>query len=97
MLNDPKKVFSAKRSQGWGIGLFRDAENGKIGGVCAGIAQWLELDRRWIRLAVLIACLMHPGVIFTYAFLWLILDVQPQHQTTDAAVSDDETETAPTA
>lgn len=32
--------------------LYRDMENGKLGGVCAGLANYFDADPTWIRLAV---------------------------------------------
>lgn len=32
--------------------LYRDMENGKLGGVCAGLANYFDTDPTWIRLAV---------------------------------------------
>ncbi len=32
--------------------LYRDTEHGKIGGVCSGVAAWLDIDVTWVRFAV---------------------------------------------
>ena len=34
--------------------LYRDLQNGKLGGVCAGIANYFDVDSTWIRLALFI-------------------------------------------
>ena len=38
--------------------LFRDLENRKLGGVCAGVANYFDLDPTWIRLALFIPLLL---------------------------------------
>lgn len=38
--------------------LYRDLENSKLGGVCAGLAKYFDIDAAWIRLAVFIPLLL---------------------------------------
>lgn len=44
--------------------LYRDTENAKLGGVCAGVAQYFDIDTVWVRLAVF-------APIFILAFSWI--------------------------
>ena len=38
--------------------LYRDLQNGKLGGVCAGVANYFDLDPTWIRLALFVPLIM---------------------------------------
>src|SRR2546428_4978181 len=53
--------------------LFRDADNKIVGGVAAGVANYLEVDPTWVRLIwALLACTWGIGV-FVYLILWIVL------------------------
>ncbi|MBQ5726119.1 MAG: PspC domain-containing protein [Alistipes sp.] len=44
--------------------LYRDLENNKLGGVCAGFAKYFGVDATWIRLAMFVPLLFMPlGII----------------------------------
>lgn len=46
--------------------LYRDLSNGKLGGVCAGLANYFDVDTVWIRLAMLLPLLFSPVFKFTF-------------------------------
>ncbi len=53
--------------------LYRSSDNEMIGGVCAGIGDYLGIDPTLVRLAfVLLALAGGPGIIF-YIILWMII------------------------
>jgi phage shock protein C len=58
--------------------LYRDTENARIAGVCAGIADYLGLERRMVRLAAVV-CLFFFSVptFVTYLVLTMILPKRP--------------------
>ena len=50
-----------------------DRQNGKIGGVCSGIARYFGLDPLVIRLAFVIVTLVGGGSpVLAYLVLWLV-------------------------
>lgn len=54
--------------------LFRDSSRGMIGGVCAGLAAYLNVDVTWIRLAMVALCFLSLStIIIVYVILWLVL------------------------
>lgn len=64
------------------VGGFRDLENKRLGGVCAGLAAYLTIDVAWLRVAfVVLFCLgifgIHNGLVMTapviYAILWVAM------------------------
>lgn len=53
--------------------LYRDKENGMIGGVAAGLAAYLNIDVTWVRVLMLIFTLITSGSMFLiYMILWII-------------------------
>lgn len=54
--------------------LVRSTEHRMIAGVCAGIADYFEIDRTIVRLVTLAAGLFSAGIVAgAYAVAWLIL------------------------
>ena len=57
--------------------LARDAANGKLGGVCAGLARHFDLEVFWLRVATVLAALWMPQLMLIgYAIAWLALDAR---------------------
>ena len=60
--------------------LYRDKQNGKIMGVCAGIADYTGVNALWVRLAALIMFFMSSGmVLLAYFIVGLLLNKKPPH------------------
>ncbi len=56
-------------------GLELDRRNGLLGGVCAGIARWLNVEATWVRIAAVIgAVLLTKVALGAYVVAWLLLD-----------------------
>ncbi len=54
--------------------LERNTDNAKIGGVCAGIADYLDADPTVVRAITIALLLLGPTVVVVYALLWWLLD-----------------------
>ncbi len=55
--------------------LYRDVENARIGGVCAGIARYFGLQTWTIRLGAFTGLLFLPGIVFpAYWIAYFIMD-----------------------
>ncbi|MDJ0978635.1 MAG: envelope stress response membrane protein PspC [Erythrobacter sp.] len=66
--------------------LYRDKHNGKIMGVCSGIAEYTGIDTIWIRLAAVASIFMTSGSsILFYFLLGLVLNKKPPHLYRDTA------------
>lgn len=73
-----RDFFESKRQNGYGVGLYRNTEEGKLAGVCAGIADYVEIDKGMLRLIFLASLLFSAGTsIFIYLVGWLLLAPQP--------------------
>ncbi len=52
-----------------------DSREGWIAGVCAGLANYVETDPAFVRVAVIISALFMPKVtVAAYLIAWLVLD-----------------------
>ncbi|KVX01735.1 envelope stress response membrane protein PspC [Shewanella frigidimarina] len=61
--------------------LYRNPKNGKVAGVCSGIADYFNFETWLVRvIAVSIFLLGGTGIVFVvYIALWMILDIKPQN------------------
>lgn len=58
--------------------LYLDTRNKKLGGVCAGVARYLDVSSFWVRVAAVIGLIIHPpSVLLAYGLAYLILDEAP--------------------
>ena len=58
--------------------LYRDKQNGKLMGVCAGIADYTGVNALWVRVAALMLCFMTSGgIIPAYFIAGLFLNKKP--------------------
>lgn len=53
--------------------LFRDPDDRLIGGVCAGIANYFDIDVVWIRLAFALSLLVAGTGLILYIILWIVI------------------------
>ncbi len=60
--------------------LYRDSTNGKISGVCAGVADYFGIEIWLVRILTVTAFLLTTGpfVFVGYIVLWAVLDNKPQ-------------------
>jgi phage shock protein PspC (stress-responsive transcriptional regulator) len=59
--------------------LYRDTENGMIGGVLAGLGHYFGVDKVWLRIFLLILVFAGGTGILAYIILWIAM---PEAQTT---------------
>ena len=57
--------------------LMRSSTDKKIGGVCAGLAEYLDIDPTIVRVVWLLAVLCAGTGIFAYLVLWTVLPLAP--------------------
>lgn len=53
--------------------LYRDKENGIIGGVLAGLGHYFGIDKVWLRLVMLILLLSFGTGFLLYIILWIVM------------------------
>ncbi len=60
--------------------FYRDKQNGKFMGVCAGIADYTGVDVLWVRLGAVALTLMGVGIIIpAYFIAGIFADRKPSH------------------
>jgi phage shock protein PspC (stress-responsive transcriptional regulator) len=57
--------------------LYRIPSEGMIGGVCAGLAAYLNTDPTVIRLIFVLLTLAGASGILIYFIMWLIVPIKP--------------------
>lgn len=53
--------------------LFRDPDDHLLGGVCAGLANYFDIQTIWVRLAFAVAVAFFGTGVFLYAILWIVI------------------------
>ena len=53
--------------------LYRDTENGMIGGVLAGLGHYFGIDKVWLRVFLLILVLAWGTGVLAYIILWIVM------------------------
>ena len=58
--------------------LYRSATNKKIGGVCGGLAEYMELDASVVRVIVFLLMVLTGVGLFAYLVAWMIIPLDPE-------------------
>ncbi|GAA0126781.1 PspC domain-containing protein [Clostridium senegalense] len=58
--------------------IYKSRKNKKIDGVCAGIANSLEVDASWIRILFALTILLGGSGIIVYLILDIALEKEPE-------------------
>ena len=62
--------------------LMRSRYEGKVAGVCAGVAHYLDVDVTLVRLVWLVVTFMPPSVgLIAYIIAWIVIPEAPQQVT----------------
>ncbi len=59
--------------------LMRSRTNRKIAGVCAGFAEYFDLDVTLVRVVWLIIALFGGGGILAYIIAWIVMPEEPEY------------------
>jgi phage shock protein C len=62
------------------IRLYRDTRNGRIAGVCAGLAAYLDIKVKFVRLGVILGMVfgLFVPIVITYIILAVVLKPMPE-------------------
>ena len=53
--------------------LYRDMENARVAGVCAGLAQYFDVDITLVRVLMLVALVAGSAGFWIYVILWIVV------------------------
>jgi phage shock protein PspC (stress-responsive transcriptional regulator) len=56
--------------------LYRSLTDRKIGGVCAGLAEYFNIDPTIVRLLFVLGLLLVGGTFWAYIILWIVIPEQ---------------------
>lgn len=57
--------------------LYRDTEDKMLGGVCAGLARYFDIDTTLMRVIFVALALVGGGAAIAYVVLWVVLEPAP--------------------
>jgi phage shock protein PspC (stress-responsive transcriptional regulator) len=57
--------------------LMRSSRDKKLGGVCAGLAEYFDLDPTIVRIVWLLAVFLGGTGVLAYIILWIVLPLAP--------------------
>lgn len=74
MSHENYKRYMSSRRNGFGMNLYRNVKNKKIGGVCAGIADHFEIDHNIMRIIFVAAAIFSSSLaIWGYIIAWIVM------------------------
>ena len=76
--------------------LTRSIQDKKIGGVCGGFAEYLDLDPTLVRLVWVMAAFFVGWGFIAYLVAWIVMPYGPPRQPVAAAVSSTASQAVPT-
>jgi phage shock protein C len=73
-----ERRFRHQRASGWGMNLYRNTREGKIAGVCAGLADHFDIAP-WVVRLLWVAAILFTGTLALWAYVgaWLLLAARP--------------------
>jgi len=76
--------FSSRKRGGWGMNLYRNTRDGKIAGICAGLADHWDVAHWVVRLAW-VAAFLFTGTLALWVYLgaWMLMAPRPVQRTAD--------------
>ena len=85
-----RRGFSASRRGGWGMNLYRNTRDGKVAGVCAGLADHWDVAHWVVRLGWVGAFLFTGGFLALWVYLaaWVLLAPRPSRRSAGGAYRD---------
>ena len=85
-----QRRFRTRRSCGWGMNLYRNTRDGKIAGVCAGLADHWDVAHWVVRLmAVILFCLTGFLAFWAYIAGWCCMAPRPRSRAGEGQRFDD--------
>ena len=58
--------------------IYLDPDHKKLGGVCAGVASYLDIPRFWVRITAVVGLVIHPpATLIAYGLAYIILEDDP--------------------
>ncbi len=84
------QYFYARRSSGWGLNLYRNTRDGKVGGVAAGLADYWDIAP-WVMRLLWVCAFLFTGTLALWLYLvaWLLMARRPARAGVDGKPSEE--------
>lgn len=79
-----QRQFQARRRAGWGLNLYRNTREGKLGGVAAGLADHWDIAP-WVVRLMCVGAFLFTGTLALWVYLGAWLLMAPRPARTDAS------------
>lgn len=79
-----QRRFRSNKRGGWGMGLYRNTRDGKIAGVCAGLADHWDIAH-WVMRLIWVGGFLFTGTLALWIYLgaWVLLAPRPTRRIDD--------------
>lgn len=86
-----KRRLKQRRKQGWNMNLYRNTNDGKIAGVCAGIADHFDIAH-WVMRLTFVGAFLFTGTLafWVYVAAWCLMAPRRDDVEVEEAVEYDE-------
>ena len=88
-----RSKFHANKRGGWGMNLYRNTRDGKIAGVCAGLADHWDIAH-WVMRLIWIGGFLFTGTLALWVYLgaWVLMAPRPTRRFSDGVHAHEEPE-----
>jgi phage shock protein C len=80
------RSFHSRKRGGWGMNLYRNTRDGKIAGVCAGLADHWDIAH-WVVRLMWVGAFLFTGTLALWVYLgaWVLIAPRPTRRTADGS------------
>lgn len=85
-----QKDFYARKRAGWGMNIYRNTRDGKVGGVAAGLADYWDVAPWVVRLGF-VGAFLFTGTLAFWLYIggWVLMAPRPSRQAVYGSSSDE--------
>jgi len=76
------RKFRSRKNSGWGMNLYRNTREGKVAGVCAGLADHWDIAH-WVMRLIFVGALIFTGMLAIWAYIgaWILMAPRSSRRT----------------
>lgn len=87
------RKFRSNKRGGWGMNLYRNTRDGKIAGICAGLADHWDIAH-WVMRLIWVGGFLFTGTLALWVYLgaWILMAPRPTRRDSDGGFDYEEPE-----
>lgn len=87
------RKFRSNKRGGWGMNLYRNTRQGKVAGVCAGLADHWDIAH-WVMRLIWVAGFLFTGTLALWVYFgaWILMASRPTRRASDGSFEYEEPE-----